>query len=362
MPLQSLPVFNYSLISRLLFSFVVLFGLIACGGGGGGLTVSISAASTAEGNSGSTNLFFAVILSSSSTSDVTVDYATSNGTAVAGEDYTATSGTLTIPANSTSANIEVEILGDTDVEDTETFTVTINNARSASIPNGSMSVNGSIIADDILTGYFDGNLSVNQGSSTLSGNIHAILDAGRLIVTDLTNNLAYVIENSNLIGSSITTRIFYEGNFVRNTSADTTVAASGDLTITLSGSGDYTTGTVSLNYNTKNAEAAFVMTNGDVWTNAAGGIGAVSNTVIDYSFNTNVLSTELEGCQTTGVTVENVVTEQTGRVRSFTSSPSTCLATTANGYFTPLDVMATDDIMYFILYNDDGIHADLLLP
>ena len=34
--------------------------------------------------------------------DVTVDYATSNGTATAGSDYTATNGTLTISAGDTT--------------------------------------------------------------------------------------------------------------------------------------------------------------------------------------------------------------------------------------------------------------------
>ncbi len=52
-------------------------------------------------------LTFAVTLSRAPTGNVTVDYATSDGTAQAGADYTATSGTLTIPAGSTSATIEV---------------------------------------------------------------------------------------------------------------------------------------------------------------------------------------------------------------------------------------------------------------
>ncbi len=42
---------------------------------------------------------------------ITVNYATSNGTAVAGTDYTATSGTLTIPAGATSGTVTVTLLG-----------------------------------------------------------------------------------------------------------------------------------------------------------------------------------------------------------------------------------------------------------
>ena len=47
------------------------------------------------------------------TSAVTVHYATANGTAASGTDYTAKSGTLTIPAGSTSGTISIAILDDT---------------------------------------------------------------------------------------------------------------------------------------------------------------------------------------------------------------------------------------------------------
>ncbi len=65
-------------------------------------SVSIADASVAEGNSGTKNLAFTVSLSAASTSQVTVAYATSNGTATAGQDYTAKSGTLTFAPGVTS--------------------------------------------------------------------------------------------------------------------------------------------------------------------------------------------------------------------------------------------------------------------
>ena len=54
-----------------------------------------------------------VTLSAAAGRDVTVDYATSNGTATAGSDYTATNGTLTISAGDTTGTIPVTVLQDT---------------------------------------------------------------------------------------------------------------------------------------------------------------------------------------------------------------------------------------------------------
>ena len=73
-------------------------------------------------------LAFAVTLSRSPTSDVTVDYATSDGTAESGADYTAASGTLTISSGSTSGNIEVTVLDDSHDDGGETLTLTLSNA------------------------------------------------------------------------------------------------------------------------------------------------------------------------------------------------------------------------------------------
>ena len=68
-------------------------------------------------------LAFTVTLSRTTGADVTVDYETSDGTAEAGADYTATSGTLTIGAGSRSAGIDVPVLDDAHDDDDETLTL-----------------------------------------------------------------------------------------------------------------------------------------------------------------------------------------------------------------------------------------------
>ena len=67
-------------------------------------SASIGNASRAEGKAGSANLSFTVTLSAASGRPVTVDYATSNGTASAGSDYTLTTGTLSFPAGTTTSS------------------------------------------------------------------------------------------------------------------------------------------------------------------------------------------------------------------------------------------------------------------
>ena len=89
--------------------------------------ITIAPASASEGDSGNTNVTFTLTLAQAVTGDVTVNYVTSDGTATAGQDYTAvTNGTTTIPANSTSTTFTVSVTGDTTDEPNETFNVAIS--------------------------------------------------------------------------------------------------------------------------------------------------------------------------------------------------------------------------------------------
>lgn len=103
-----------------------------------------------EGNSGTTNATFTVTLSSASLSVVTVNYATSDGTATAPGDYTAASGTLTFSPGDTSKTVTVTVVGDTVPEPNETFTIALSSPAGATIADGSGL--GTIIDDDQLGG------------------------------------------------------------------------------------------------------------------------------------------------------------------------------------------------------------------
>ncbi len=79
---------------------------------------------------------FTVTLDVASGETVTVNYATSNGTALAGSDYTAASGILTFAAGDTSKTIDVTVAYDSLGETDEDFTVTLRNASNARIGDG----------------------------------------------------------------------------------------------------------------------------------------------------------------------------------------------------------------------------------
>ncbi len=84
-----------------------------------------------EGNSGTKQAIFAVRLSYPSGAPITINYATSNGTAIAGIDYVSQSGQLTFPPGITTQTVSVVVIGDTAVESAETFLVNLSSPINA---------------------------------------------------------------------------------------------------------------------------------------------------------------------------------------------------------------------------------------
>ncbi len=80
---------------------------------------------------------FTATLSRASSAPVSVDYATADGTAVAGSDYLATSGGLTFSPGQTSRPVNVRILDDKIAEGTETFSLSLSNAINATLADAS---------------------------------------------------------------------------------------------------------------------------------------------------------------------------------------------------------------------------------
>ena len=81
-------------------------------------------------------LAFEVTLNRAAAGTVTVDYATADGTATAGADYTATSGMLTFAPGETAKTVNVPVLDDAHDDTGETLTLTLSNASGARIRDG----------------------------------------------------------------------------------------------------------------------------------------------------------------------------------------------------------------------------------
>jgi hypothetical protein len=109
-------------------------------------TMTISNVIVTEGNSGTIGMRFTVSLSRPSQKPITVNYATANGTATAGSDYTSASGTVTFAPGVVSQPITVQVRGDTVKEANETFFVNLSAITNATLNDGQGQ--GTIINND----------------------------------------------------------------------------------------------------------------------------------------------------------------------------------------------------------------------
>ena len=134
-------------------------------------TVSISPAlvSQDEGNDGTTAYTFTVSLSNPSDRPITVVYGTTDGTALAGEDYVANGGTLVFtPDGSLSQTITVLVKGDNTFEPNEEFSITLNNATNATIDPSNSIATGVLINDDPRPTISIEDISTTEGDSGIT--------------------------------------------------------------------------------------------------------------------------------------------------------------------------------------------------
>ncbi len=135
--------------------------------------------------------------------DVSVDYQTKDGTAIAGQDYIASSGTITISAGTTSILIPITIISDTLDEPNETFFLTITNPVGAKFPEGVSEIS----AQHTIVDSFDTTAPVISITGSTSLNVYqntAYSDAGATAVDDVDGTLTVSHSgsvNSNVIGT-----------------------------------------------------------------------------------------------------------------------------------------------------------------
>jgi len=188
--------------------------------------ISINNASVTEGNSGAVSATFTVSLSNPSGSTTTVNYATANGTALAGLDYDATSGKLTFSPGQISKTFSVQVRGDTLNESDENFTVNLTAPVGATIGSGVGT--GTIVNDDFMPSIRISDVTVAE--SNTGTNTAAVLNVTLSSVSTTTVTVKYgTSDGSAKSGADYTsasgTLLFAPGE----TSKAVTVTVLGDL-------------------------------------------------------------------------------------------------------------------------------------
>ncbi|MEI5679504.1 MULTISPECIES: putative Ig domain-containing protein [unclassified Mesorhizobium] len=144
-------------------------------------SLSISDVTVSEGNSGQTWAVFTVSIDQATSTAVTMDIASADGTAIAGDDYlTNAVSSVGISPGVTSRQFDVRILGDTLNEPDETFFVNVTNVVGATVVKGQGV--GTIVNDDVAAPTI---ASVAPTSGTTEGGTSVVITG-----TDLTGATA----------------------------------------------------------------------------------------------------------------------------------------------------------------------------
>ena len=161
-------------------------------------SLSISDGSISEGNSGTNNMQFTVTISPLSGQLVSFNFATTNGSAQAGSDYVASSGTVFVNAGQGSAIVSVPIIGDTINETNETFFVNLSGVVNATFSRAQAV--GTIINDDFLA-------TVGSAGTTLitesCGPTNGVIDPNETVTVNfaLRNISAGTASTTNLVAT-----------------------------------------------------------------------------------------------------------------------------------------------------------------
>jgi hypothetical protein len=160
------------------------------GGSSAPPSFSVSGASIAEGGT----LVFTVARSGSASSAVSVAFATADGTAVSGSDYTASSGTLSFASGETSKTVSVATIDDASPESPETVLLNLSNPSA-----------GTTIATGQATGTITDNDSAPTPPSFAVSDV-TVTEGGTLVFTITktgTTSSSYTVNYSTANGTAL---------------------------------------------------------------------------------------------------------------------------------------------------------------
>ncbi|WP_220034759.1 beta strand repeat-containing protein [Psychrobacter fozii] len=157
---------------------------------------------------------YTVSLTNPSSTAVTVDYATSNGTATAGADYGASSGTLTFAPGEVTKTVTVAITDDTLFENSENYTIALSNASlNASIDSAQASVTTAITDNDIaptITIEDTDAATTPQDNSVVEGTGNTV--TGAINITNPQSVTALTINNTDVTTATTANPVIINGS------------------------------------------------------------------------------------------------------------------------------------------------------
>ena len=201
--------------------------------------ISIANSSVTESATQSVNEPFVVSLSTAATTPVTVAYSTSDGTAVAGKNYQATSGTLTFAAGQTQATINVSVLSNPAAAATTTFNLVLSNPSGATLSQ--TQATGTIQNPTPSTGGGFQFAVTSDWGSGFGGQITAT-NTGSTVITNWQLGFDFPGQISSIWNATITSHV---GNhyIIQNAGWNSTIQPGANVTIGFNGSpGNVTVG------------------------------------------------------------------------------------------------------------------------
>ncbi|MGH9890934.1 MAG: Calx-beta domain-containing protein, partial [bacterium] len=279
--------------------------------------ISIDNVSVTEGDSGTVTASFTVTLSKSSTSTVTVDFQTVDGTATDPADYLAGNGVVTLLPGDTSEPIDITVNGDVLIENDETFFVGLANPVNAGISNPEGV--GTILNDDSARP----DLSIND----------VVVTEG----TGGTTNLAFTVSLSAASGQAVSVN-FATANSTAVQPADYTVT-SGTVNFPAGSTSDSTTISIPVAGDTKDEpdESFFVNLSSVVNANILDGqgVGTINDDDAPPTLSINDVSIPEGNAGNSNATFTVTLSEPSGFPIMVDYATADGSATTASGDYEP---------------------------
>ena len=254
-----------------------------------------------EGNTSPQSVSYTVTLSRVSTQSITVKYATANGTAISGLDYTSKSGTLTFAPGVTNQSLNIPILNDNLNEADETFTLQLT-APTNAVLDANSTISTTIT--DTLIASVTTTLPTNVENLTLTetGAINGTGNAGNNVITGNSDNntLAGLNGNDTLVGLN--------GNDTYSFVAKTALGTDTIIETTTGGFDtlDFTGTTTAINVNlgvstlqTVNSNLKLILSDNNVIENATAGTGndRITGNTLNNTLNGGDGNDQLQGLE-----------------------------------------------------------------